>query len=224
MEEPDLRTVDLDVYETRQGLWNPDHGGLELPEGWEFLPSGDAFVTRHVKASGVYWNAWRPRGRNRPHRRKLGLFAPSAAIREARAEAERTAERRARQRVVGARSRDRAEDAYREEFASAVLAWLDFAPEYADLAAQIARTAAERTVVVGSGRVGRTKLLPLEERAVLAARATIRHGFTDYDDRLAGLDPVEAEVDDFEYRAIKDSAHEAVDDFLSAHRTPRTRE
>jgi len=62
------------------------------------------------------------------------------------------------------------------------------------------RRAAERAVAVGSGRVGRTKVLALEERTALAARATIRHGFTDYDDRLAALDPLEVEVDDFDYR------------------------
>ena len=73
-------------------------------------------------------------------------------------------------------------------------------------------------VVVGTGRVGRTKVLALEERAALAARATIRHCFTDYDDRVAVLDPFEAELDDFEYRMIKHGAHEAVDDFLCAHR------
>ena len=44
---------------------------------------------------------------------------------------------------------------------------------------------------------------PRLERAALAGWATIRHGFTDYDDRLAELDPFEAEVDDFEYRTIK---------------------
>ena len=79
-----------------------------------------------------------------------------------------------------------------------VVAWLDFAPEHAELAEQIATLAADRAVVVGSGRVGRTRLLPLEERAALAARATIRHRFTD-DDRLAELDPFEAETGDFEY-------------------------
>jgi hypothetical protein len=61
-------------------------------------------------------------------------------------------------------------------------------------------------------------LLPLDERAALAARATIRHGYTDYDDHLAGLNPFDAEVDDYEYRTIKERAHDAVDEFLRAHR------
>jgi hypothetical protein len=221
--EQDPSALNLDVYESKQGLWNPEHGELELPADWEFLRSGDTFVTKQVKAAGVYWNAWRPRGKSRPHRRKLGLFAPTTAISHARAEAERTAERRAQQRVVNARHRDKVEETYRVQFAAAVVAWLDFAPEHNGLAEEIANTAAERAVAVGSGRVGRTKVLALEERAALAARATIRHGFTDYDDRLAGLDPVEVEVDDFEYRTIKQTAHDAVDDFLCAHRRPPAR-
>lgn len=223
MDEEDPRALHLDVYEAKEGLWNPEHGELELPADWEFLPAGDAFVTRRVKAGGMYWNAWRPRGRNRPHRRRLGLFAPTVAISQAHADAEGTAEQRARQRVVNVRHRDKAEAAYRAQFESAVLAWLEFTPVHADLAVEIARAAAERAVVVGSGRVGRTRSLPLEERAALAARATIRHRFTDYDDHLVGLDPHEAEVDDLEYRMIKRGAHDAVDHFLSAHRLPPER-
>jgi hypothetical protein len=223
VDDQDPRTLNIDVYETRRGLWNPEHGELELPADWEFLPSGDAFVTRRVKAGRVYWNAWRPRGTNRPQRRKLGLFAPTTAISEAPAEAEGTTERRAQQRVINARHRGKVEDEYRVQFTAAVLAWLDFAPEHASVAEEIANAAAERAVVVGSGRVGRTRLLPLEERAALAARATIRHRFTSYDDQLAGLDPFEAEIDDFEYRTIKQSAHDAVDDFLCAHRQPSGR-
>ena len=220
VEQPDVHTLNLDVYDTKDGLWNPEHGSLELPAGWEFLPAGDAFVTRRVKAGGVYWTAWRPRSRNRSHRRKLGLFAPTTALNDARAEADQTTERRARQREVNARHRDKAEMAYRSEFGAAVLAWLNFAPEHAALAAEIASAAADRAVVVGSGRVGRTKLLSLEERATLAAHATIRHQFTDYDDHLGELDPLEAEFDDFGYRMIKRAAHDAVDEFLDAYRAP----
>ena len=52
---------------------------------------------------------------------------------------------------------------------------------------QIASAAAERAAVVGSGRVGRTRLLSLEERAGLAARACIRHHCTGYHDDLDRL-------------------------------------
>ena len=148
MRDQDPQALNLDVYESKQGWWNPEHGDLELPADWEFLPSGDTFVTRRVKAAGVYWNAWRPRGKNRPYRRKLGLVAPTTAISQARAEAERTAQRRAQQRVVNTRHRDKVEDAYRVQFAAAVFAWLDFAPEHVGLA----EADRERRGGPGSGR------------------------------------------------------------------------
>ena len=66
----DLTGLHLDVYSTRDGPWTLDHGDLVIPDDWDFLPSGDAFVTRRVKAAGRFWVAWRPRGRNRPHSRQ----------------------------------------------------------------------------------------------------------------------------------------------------------
>jgi hypothetical protein len=125
--DADPTQLNLDVYATKTGVWNPESGDLVVPDDWEFLPAGDAFVTRRVKAGGVYWVAWRPRGRNREHRRKLGLFAPRATIDAARAEAEDTSARRAIQREASTRRRDRVEADYRSGFAAAVLQWLDFA-------------------------------------------------------------------------------------------------
>jgi hypothetical protein len=61
-------------------------------------------------------------------------------------------------------------------------------------------------------------VLPLEERVALAARATIRHRFTDYDDRLLTRDVSDTAIDDFEYRLVKQTAHDDVDDLLSMHR------
>jgi hypothetical protein len=214
----DLDGLYLDVYDTEGGLWCPEHGDVELPEGWEFLAAGDNFVTRRVKASGVYWTLWRPRDRHRAHRRKLGVLAPSATINAARADAIATAERRAAQRVVNAAARERAEVRYRVELAAAVRAWLDFAPEHAGLATEIAEGVAEHAAVVGSGRVGRTRTLPLEGRAQLAARAFIRHRFTDYEDRLGNLSEFIEAIDDADYREVKHDAQARVDQFLADHR------
>jgi hypothetical protein len=126
--EVDLTQLHLDVYDTRDGPWHPEHGALAIPESWQFLPSGDAFVTRTVKAAGVYWVAWRPRGRNRPHRRKLGLWAPLEAIEQARVAANQTASRRAQGRQQGARQRARAEQRYRTDLAAAIVDFLAFRP------------------------------------------------------------------------------------------------
>ena len=78
----------------------------------------------------------------------------------------------------------------------------------------------EQAAEVSSGRVGRTKTLTLDERAALAARAFIRHRYTDYEQQLAGLDRDSflAEVNDFDYRQIKQAAHDAVDAYLEMHR------
>lgn len=212
-----LVDLHLDVYDTRNGPWNPEHGDLEIPEDWEFLPTGDAFLTRTVKAAGTYWLCWQPRSRHRAHRRLLGLWAPAEAIRAAEEQAKATAEKRAAARTVNARSRARREERYQDQLREAVLAFLDFAPEHTELAEQIATETAAHAAVVGSGRVGRTQLLTLEEKARLAARAHIRHRHTRYEDELGDV-PFEAWGEDELYREIKGAAHEAVDDFLDEHR------
>jgi hypothetical protein len=212
---PDLTTLQLDVYDSREnGVWHPEHGILSEPEGWEFLPSGDPFVTRRVKAAGVYWSLWMPRDRNRPHRRLLGILAPAATIAHARIEAVKTTEERTSRRAQGAAYRARKEAAYREELGQAIVAFLAFAPEHARLARSIATDAAHRAGGVGSGRVGRTRGLTLEERAALAARALIRHTYTEYEERLVN----EVWDDEFLYQAVKADAQYDVDRYLEEHR------
>jgi hypothetical protein len=213
--DDDLLAEHLDVYDTKTGPWNPEHGEIEIPDDWELLPSGDAFLTRRVKAAGVYWMAWKPRSRSSRHRRLIGVWAPAETIAAARAEAEETAEKRERAREHGAVSRARAAERDRLELEAAIVEFLEFADQHHALAREIARGAAGRAAIVGSGRVGRTRTIPLEERAALAARAYIRHNLTSYEDQL-----VDQEVwdDEFLYREVKRSAQEAVDRFLAEHR------
>jgi len=217
--EIDLTTLQLDVYMTREGPWNPDHGEVEIPDDWEFLPAGDAFVTRRVKAAGVFWVAWRPRGRNRQHRRRLGLWAPKETITAAEVEAIATVEQRSKRREQGARSREKQEATYRVEFADTVRRFLAFAPVHADLADEIAAGAAVRAAEVGSGRVGRTRALSLDERAGLAARALIRHRYTSYEDDLLDASVVDPWGEESWYRDVKAEAQTLVDEFLDRHRT-----
>jgi hypothetical protein len=213
----DLTELHLDVYDTRDGPWTPEHGDVEIPADWELLPPGDAFVTRTVKAAGRYWLCWQPRGRHRDRRRLLGLWAPAESIRAAEQRAKQTAEKRAAARQVSARSRGRRESRYQDELRTAVLEFLDFAPAYIDLAETIATETAARAAVVGTGRVGRTQLLTLEDKARLAARAHIRHRYTRYESELDNLPPEACGEEDL-YREIKGAAHEAVDEFLDNHR------
>ena len=136
------------------------------------------------------------------HRQLRSTTARNAAI--------ETADQRAAARVAGARHRERVEADYQTELRETVLRWLDFAPEHHDLAAHIADGAAAQATVVGSGRVGRTKTLSVDERAALAARAYIRHHHTDYDDRLDNANVgLGDDIDDDDYREIKRAAHDA---------------
>lgn len=221
--EVDLSAVQLDVYVSRDlddGWWSPEHGDLVLPEGWAFLPTGQAFVTRTVKVAGVFWLAWAPRSRSRPHRRLLGLLAPESTITSAERSAADTETARALRRDAGARSRERQEARYQQELTVAIVEYLAFAPEHQTLAEAIAREAAERAAVVGSGRVGRTRLLSLQDRAALAARAELRHAHTDYEKQLDDLGV--AGIDDDLYREIRTEAQDAVDTFLQVHRGDQT--
>lgn len=218
MSDEDITQQNIDVYMTKEGPWNPDHGELEIPDDWELLPSGDAFVTRRVKAAGTYWVAWRPRSRKRRHRRRIGLWAPKVAIDEALEEAAATEEQRAKKRERSAKAREKREAEYRDELAEAIRRFLAFAPEHADLADEIATEAATRAAAVGSGRVGRTRTLSLGERAALAARALIRHRYTSYEDDLFDASIEDPWDEGFWYREVKSEAQRAVDDFLDQHR------
>jgi len=217
LDSEDLAREHLDVYATKKGQWNPEHGDIEIPAGWEFLPSGDAFLTRTVKATGPYWVSWQPRSQHRQHRRLLGLWAPSKVIAGAQARAEETAARRAAKRALGAQSRQRQEDRYRHELEDAIVRFLAFAPIHQELQERIAEETATHAAVIGSGRVGRTRKLTIDERAALSVRAYIRHRFTSYHDDLDALSP-EHWDEEYLYREIKGAANDAVDRFLLDHR------
>jgi hypothetical protein len=146
------------------------------------------------------------------------LWAPKAAIEAAEAEAAPTETQRLKRREHLARSRAKQEAAYRDEFEETIRRFLAFAPEHGDLADEIAREPATRAVEVGSGRVGRTRMLSLEERASLAARAVIRHRHTSYEDDLFDASMDDPWGEGFWYREIKTEAQRSVDDFLNRHR------
>jgi hypothetical protein len=153
---------------------------LSAPEGWVLLPPGDAALTRRVKAAGQHWVVQEKRGRKVFSR---GVWAPAATIDRIRAEleAERATEGYARRRETDARRRDRAQAEYVEDFFGAVLAFLAFHPDHADLAQRLARAVADHATPVGSGTVARTKGIPVGRRAEAAVIAWLRHQTTAYD-------------------------------------------
>jgi hypothetical protein len=112
-----------------------------------------------------------------------GIWAASAIIGRIRAEleAQRSTEEFARRKEADARRRDKAQVEYVEDFHGAVVFFLAFHPNHADLAIRLAQAVTAHATPVGSGTVARTKRIPIEERAEAAVIAWMRHRTTGYD-------------------------------------------
>ena len=153
---------------------------LTVPEGWALLPPGDAALTRRVKAAGDHWVVAEKKGRKVFSR---GIWAAAATIEWIRSDlgAERSTEGFAKKREADARRRDKAQAEYVEDFLGAVLSFLAFHGNYADLADRLARAVTDHATPVGSGTVARTKRIPVEQRGEAAVIAWMRHGTTGYD-------------------------------------------
>lgn len=154
---------------------------VEVPQGWDLLPPGDAALTRRVKAAGPSWVIRKKRGRKTFSQ---GVWAPAetiARIRDALA-VEREDPKYAAKLEAG-RSRRRAEqERYVEEFGLEVRLFLAFDRKYETLEAELAVAIAEHATPVGSGTVARTQRIPVERRAEAATIAWLRHQTTGYDD------------------------------------------
>ena len=152
----------------------PDGRVLTAPEGWILLPPGDAALTRRVKAAGDHWVVQEKKGRKVFSR---GIWAAAATIHRIRAEldAERTSE------GYSTRRRNKAQAEYVEDFHGAVVTFLAFHGNYADLANRLASAVTDHATPVGSGTVARTKRIPIEQRAEAAVIAWLRHSTTGYD-------------------------------------------
>jgi hypothetical protein len=222
----DHSTELLAVYHSRQntqGWWCREHKEIITPLGWEFLPRGSAFITRKVKELGPHWKV-ESFNKGLKHNVSEGILAPKSNIEKAQQLAIETESNR---REISERSRKRREGEnlrYRNEFKQAAIQYLDFAPEHNDLANQIAEESAQRATEVGSGRVGRTGILSLPEKARLGVRATIRHDHTGYDQNLEDAKTDEHgtqiydKLDFDNYREVKGDAMRMVDEFIKQHR------
>jgi hypothetical protein len=143
----------------------------------EFLPRGDAALTRRARAhSGLHavvveWS------RTRKRYERQGVLVEDAALTQAEAECLSDAEVRARRRERESVRRDAAESPYVDTFASSIRAMFPGCPPKE--AAQIASHACARH----SNRVGRTAAAKaLDATALeLAVRAHVRHVHTPYD-------------------------------------------
>lgn len=153
---------------------------LAVPAGWILLPPGDAALTRRVKAAGDHWVVAEKKGRKIFSR---GIWTSAATIERIRAEleVERSTDAYAKKKMADAKRRDKAQTEYVEDFTGAVVTFLAFHPEHADLAQQLARAVAAHATPVGSGTVARTKRISIEQRAEAAVIAWMRHQTTAYD-------------------------------------------
>src|SRR5262249_24592416 len=144
------------------------------------LPPGDAALTRRVKAAGDHWVVAEKKGRKVFSR---GVWAPAATIERIRAEldAERSTESFAKKKEADTRRREKAQAEYVEDFLGAVVTFLGFHQNHADLADRLARAVTDHATPVGSGTVARMKRIPVKQRAEAAVIAWMRHKTTGYD-------------------------------------------
>lgn len=155
---------------------------VDMPPGWDFIPSGNPALTRRLKAAGPYWIVRQKFGRKEY---TVGLCAPAdtAQLLKEQLEAEHSSPEYLKKLEAERERRRKKEELYSMEFRAAIVAFLDFHEKWASLAEELAAVISEFTTPVGSGTVARTSRIPIEERAKAAVIAWMRHNTTDYDTR-----------------------------------------
>ena len=163
--------------------YSKDGQFVDLPEGWEFVPSGDPALTRRLKATASdYWVVKRKVGRKEFG---IGLCVPKGLATNImeQLKTERETPEYQRKLEAGRKRREKEQEEYQENFEAAVLQFLNFHSRYHELAETLAKIITEFTTPVGSGTVARTQRIPIEQRARAAVIAWMRHNTTDYDRR-----------------------------------------
>ena len=214
--EGDRLGVRLSDGPNSKTVWHHIHGVIKRPNGWVFvpLPTKSAGMTRSLKSRAHWQVEERPRNKDGTHRKRrvVGLLVPPDSLKAAGGAPKHVTKN------AGAKARKEQRDI--KELETAIVAFLRFAKPHAALAKQIAQDAAA-SAKVGSGGVGRTTKKTLKERAVLAARAHIRHQHTPYELAIETSKRKGAKrmsKTSKKYLAIKAQAHRDVDAFLEAHR------
>jgi hypothetical protein len=201
---------------TRNTVRTADGTVLIVPAGWVLLPPGDAALTRRVKAAGDHWVVQEKKGRKLFSR---GVWAPAETIERIRAEleAERSTESYAKRKAADAKRRENTQAEYVEDFFGAVVAFLDFHTDHAELGQRLARAVTDHATPVGSGTVARTKRIPVEQRAEAAIIAWMRHQTTAYDSmKIARIKGKRREV----RRMLARRSHDLLEGYRQGRRTP----
>jgi hypothetical protein len=143
----------------------------------EFLPSGDAAMSRRARKHSPLSAVVVQFNRRRKRYERRGILVAAKAISQAEEECLSDADRRAAQRERGAALREREDERLVEEMAATIL------EQYPGCPAGEARQIASHTARRGSGRVGRSGAgRQLQAEAIrLAVIAHIRHEHTRYD-------------------------------------------
>ena len=194
-------------------FWCPDFGELEKPQKWEFVPSGNTFLTRTLKKLGPHWILL---GRDGKYTYNIGIICPAENMMKAREMETESQLKREITREKSKKYREKSEHNYRKEMEELMFSYLEFSERYEELAHRICSQAARHTTIVGSGRVGRTKQISKEDRAILSVRAHIRHAYTNYEEKL--INEGAFDLDDETHTIIKGEANEEVDNFIRKHR------
>ncbi|MBE6356796.1 MAG: DUF2293 domain-containing protein [Lentisphaerae bacterium] len=176
-----MSNKDIQVWRTnRPRDFRLDGKVVTVPEDWEFVPSGDAGLTRRLKARTECWSVVHKR-KNRIE--SIGLWCDKNVVEQIRKdlEEERSNPVYLRKLEQARQARIAKQDAYVIEFRQAVVDFLNFAPRYEEFAWELADAVTDQSVPVGSGTVARTERIPIAERAEAAVIAWMRHQTTGYD-------------------------------------------
>ena len=153
---------------------------LTPPDGWAFLPAGDAGITRKVTAKGIFWRVQAQMGRRIISK---GIWAPAETIALAKQDVDAVRSTEAYQKKLDSdrQRRGKKQAEYEKEFCLEVRTFLAFDPRHQELEKEMAEAITVHAVPVGSGTVARTAMIPIEERAVKAVIAWMRHQTTAYE-------------------------------------------
>ena len=150
------------------------------PDGWAFLPAGDAVITKRVKLKSPVWVV------QVKYRRRMiskGIWAPAENILAAKQEvaAKRATPAYAKERKCELARRQAKQEAYTQEFNDQIIKFLNFHSRYEKEAQHLGKIITSHATPVGSGTVARTQRIPIDKRAQAAVIAWMRHKTTVYD-------------------------------------------
>lgn len=178
MESPE-KIVGLVVWEGAKNCWNPDLGSIgPRPDGWEFVPTGDAALTKKIKR-GVHWVLREKQGKYSPI---IGLLAPSERVQQAIEEIGGDEGKVVREQKK-ASAQEKREQKLTEALATAIKKLYPRIPEgdvseIIDRSRQPHRVGKTKDIYFSGGKRRNTVIEEVAHRAVVAH---VRHKHTGYD-------------------------------------------